>query len=172
MTESSLKGGGDFRWLKDQIAALFAVFPASAQLTPQAFAARVLAYVEDLAEYPQDIAAEAIREARRRAQTFCPSTKDIRDIADRLRAARAPKVPYKPPELPDPPPGGYCTPEQAEAVLKRYKRMPRGDGEMSQTEFERRKAQMLAEFDAYMQAKGYNWPPSYDELPGKVAGGT
>ncbi|HYF54672.1 MAG TPA: hypothetical protein VEA41_10475 [Salinarimonas sp.] len=154
-------GSIDRGWLKAQVAALFALFPPPPQQTPETYAARMLAYVEDLAEYPQELVAEAIREARRGAQTFCPSIKDIRSIADRLRRERRPPTPYAPPELPPPPPGGYCTPEQAAEVLK-HMNLRRVPGDMTQTEFERKRAKMLEEIDQWMRERGHDWPPPYD----------
>ena len=164
---ASSRSGDDPRWLKDQITALFMVFPASSQLTAKDFAARVLAYMDDLGEYPKPVVSEAIREARRGAQTFCPSIKDIRDVADRLRREQHPRGrAFSPEPEPVPPPGGYCTPEQAEEVLRRFKRktaMPDG-GQISQTEFERRRVKSLEDFDNYMRAKGYDWPPTNEQL--------
>lgn len=140
------------------------VFPASSQLTAKDFAARVLAYMDDLGEYPKEIVSEAIREARRGAQTFCPSIKDIRDAASGARTARFGGP--SPRELPDPMmPAKICTPEQAAEIMARYKRMPRSDGEMSQTEFERRKAKMLEDIDKWMRDRGYDWPPPDLHIP-------
>ena len=117
----SLRVVADAGWLKAQVVGLFAAFPPSAHQTPEAYAARVLAYIEDLAEYPQDIIVEAIREARRNAQTFCPSIKDIRDIASRVRRERYGRN-TGPKELPDPVrPDSICTPEQAAEILARIR---------------------------------------------------
>jgi hypothetical protein len=159
---ASSRSGDDPRWLKDQLTAMFMVFPASSQLTPKDYAARLLAYMEDLGEYPKEILSGAIREARRGAQTFCPSIKDIRDAADRSRRDSLPRGrAYAPEPEPVPPPGGYCTPEQAAAVLKKFRRdhrMPEA-GEMTQSEFDRRKAKMLEEIDQWMRDRGHDWPP-------------
>jgi hypothetical protein len=71
------------QWIAAQVTALFASFPMQ-DLPKEAWRAATLAYVEDLEEYPQDVLIEAIREARRGADTFRPSIKNIRDHADRL----------------------------------------------------------------------------------------
>jgi hypothetical protein len=109
-------------WLTAQVAALFAAFPVQ-DMPKQGIQAAILAYVEDLSEYPQDVIASALRDARRGAETFRPSIKNIRDVAELLVRDRRETLAglRRVANLAEPEPPKRVTPEAVERIVAKWR---------------------------------------------------
>ena len=108
----------DRTWMAQQLAGLFACYPPS-DMPRVAWQAAIAAYLESLAHWPRDIAAQAFRQARETCK-FRPTIAEIVEIGEPLMARRRRTLAPDPPRLPAP--ERKITSEQLDEIMAPWRK--------------------------------------------------